>query len=282
MQDEIQTLETAMNIVIDFFVKYSFQVIGAIFILIIGVLVARKTASFLLKVFERKNFDPTLSKFIANVAKGAILAIVIIIAVGKFGITIAPFIAALAAMAFGASFAIQGPIANYGAGLVIILTRPFVVGNTIRVASVNGVVEEIKLGTTILTDEDGVKITIPNKHIVGEIIHNSNEWKIIEETVGISYSDDPEVAIDIIDKCLGYFDEISQKPSPQVGIEKFGDSSIDIGFRYWVPTEKYFQILYKVNLEIYKQLKEGNIEIPFPQRTVHLASTAGEALHTDA
>jgi small conductance mechanosensitive channel len=272
MPEEIKTVQKLINILIDFFVNYSFQVVGAILVLVIGVLVARAVSSFLLKLFEKKEFDVTLSKFTAAAVKGTILGFAFIVAIGKFGITIAPFIAALAAMAFGASFAIQGPLANYGAGLVIILTRPFVVGNTIKVSDVSGIVDEVKLGATILTDEDGVKITIPNKHIVGEIIHNSKERKIVEEMVGISYDSDPEKAIQIIKEALEAFQDISKEPPPQIGIQEFGDSSINIGLRYWIPTDKYFKILYQVNLSIYKHLKENNIEIPFPQRDVHIVS----------
>jgi len=272
MQEEIKTIQKLINIIIDFFVNYSFQVVGAILVLIIGIVVARAVSSFLLKFFEKKEFDITLSKFIAATVKGIILGFAFIVAIGKFGITIAPLIAALAAMAFGASFAIQGPLANYGAGLVIILTRPFVVGNTIKVSNVSGIVDEVKLGATILTDEDGVKITIPNKHIVGEIIHNSEEKRIVEGIVGISYDSDPEKAIQIIKETLEAFQEISKKPPPQIGIQEFGDSSINIGLRYWIPTKKYFKTLYQVNLSVYKHLKAKNVKIPFPQRDVHIVS----------
>lgn len=272
MQEEIQTVQKLINIIMDFIVNYSFQVVGAILVLVIGVLVARAVSSFFLKLFEKKEIDITLSKFIASLVKGIILGFAFIVAIGKFGITIAPLVAALAAMAFGASFAIQGPLANYGAGLVIILTRPFVVGNTIKVSDVSGIVEEVKLGATILTDEDGVKITIPNKHIVGEIIHNSEEKKIVEEIVGISYDSDPEKAIQIIKEALEPFEEISKEPPPQIGIQEFGDSSINIGLRYWIPTNTYFKILYQVNLSVYQHLKAKNIKIPFPQRDVHIVS----------
>jgi small conductance mechanosensitive channel len=272
MQEEIQTVQKLINIIMDFIVNYSFQVVGAILVLVIGVLVARAVSSFFLKLFEKKEVDVTLSKFIAAMVKGIILGFAFIVAIGKFGITIAPLIAALAAMAFGASFAIQGPLANYGAGLVIILTRPFVVGNTIKVSDVSGIVEEVKLGATVLTDEDGVKITIPNKHIVGEIIHNSKEKRIVEEIVGISYDSDPEKAIQIIKEALESFEEISKEPPPRIGIQEFGDSSINIGLRYWIPSDTYFKILYQVNLLVYKHLKAKNIEIPFPQRDVHIIS----------
>ena len=281
MEEEMKAVEKIIDIVIDFFVKYSFQVLGAIFILIVGVIVAKWVASFLLKLLEKKNLDITLSTFLVSSVKLIIIVFATIVAIGKFGITISPFVAALAAMAFGVSFAIQGPVANYGAGLVIILTRPFVVGNTITVAGVNGIVEEVKLGVTILTDEDGVKITIPNKHITGEIIHNSEEWKIVEEVVGISYDSNPEEAIGIVKKSLDQFEEISKDPPPQVGIQGFGDSSINIGYRCWVPTKKYFQTLYKVNLTIYKQLTEEGVEIPFPQRDVRIVSgSVGDCLTT--
>ncbi len=272
MENEIEAVQTMANTIIDFFVNYSFQVVGAVLVLVAGVVVARLVASFVLKFFARKNFDPTLSKFIVGGIKTTILAFAIIVALGKFGITIAPFIAALAAMAFGASFAIQGPLSNYGAGLVIIISRPFVVGNTISVAGVNGIVEEVNLGATILTDEDGVKITVPNKHIVGEIIYNSSENKIIEEVVGISYDSNPDEAIQVVYKTLEGFEEISRDPGPQVGIQEFGDSSINIGLRFWVPTQKYFDTLYKVNLAVYRQLQQANINIPYPQRDIHIVS----------
>jgi small conductance mechanosensitive channel len=276
MPDEIGDVQNLVNTVIDFFVNYSFQVIGAILVLIVGVIVARSLSSFLMKLFERKNFDITLSKFAAAAVKGTIIGFAILVALGKFGITIAPFIAALAALAFGASFAIQGPLSNYGAGLVIILTRPFVVGNTIKVGEVSGIVEEVNLGATILTDEDGVKITVPNKHIVGEVLYNSEECKIVEELVGISYDGNPEEAIRIIKNTLDEFQEISKDPTPRVGIQEFGDSSINIGVRYWIPTKTYFETLYSVNLAVYKELKQANIEIPFPQRDIHVVSRSPE------
>ncbi|MGD8368068.1 MAG: mechanosensitive ion channel [Desulfobacterales bacterium] len=257
---------------IDFLVNYSFQIIGAILVLAAGFIVGKLIASFILKLFEKKDVDVTLSKFLAGTAKGIVIGFAVLVAMGKFGITIAPLVAALAATAFGASFAIQGPLSNYGAGLVIIFTRTFVVGNTISVAGVSGVVEEVKLGATIIRDEDGVEITIPNKKIVGEIIHNSQEKRIVEGTVGISYDSSPQEAIRIIEEVLHGFEEISQDPPPQVGIEEFGDSSIHIGMRFWIPSRKYFSLLHRVNLAVYDGLKRENIEIPFPQRDVHIVS----------
>jgi small conductance mechanosensitive channel len=276
MEQEIQAVQKIVDLIIDFFVRYSFQVAGAIIVLFVGWLVGRAIGSFVLRLLEKKKLDITFSRFIATTVKLIIIVFAVLVALGKFGISVAPFIAAGAAVAFGASFAIQGPLSNYGAGLVIIFARPFVVGNTITVAGVSGVVEEVKLGATILTDEDGVRITIPNKHVVGEILHNSEEWRIVEEVVGISYESDPEEAIRIASQALDGVEKVSEDPPPQVGIQKFGDSSIDIGLRYWVPSKRYYLTLYEVNLAVYRDLKEGGVEIPFPQRDVHIVSQSGD------
>jgi small conductance mechanosensitive channel len=270
MEQELETIQQVYNVIVEFVINYSFQIVGAIIILLVGAKIARWLGGLVTKVCEKKNVDITLARFLGSVVKILVLTFVVIIAIGKFGISIAPFIAALGAVAFGTSFAIAGPVSNYGAGLVIIMTRPFVIGDTITINGVSGLVEEIHLATTILTNEDGEKITIPNKHIVGEIQVNSFANKIVETTVGISYEDNPEKAIEVIQAALGKINDICSEPSPQIGIEAFGESSIDLGVRYWVPTEKYFQTLYRGNLSIHKALKDANVTIPFPQRDIHM------------
>jgi len=270
MGNELETIQQIYNVVVEFIINYSFQILGAIIILIVGAKLAAWLGRLVTNLCEKKSVDITLARFLGNVVKILTLTFVIIIAIGKFGISIAPFIAAIGAVAFGASFAIAGPVSNYGAGLVIILSRPFVIGDTITINNVSGLVEEIHLATTILTTEDDEKITIPNKHIIGEILFNSYNNRIVESSVGISYQDDPEKAAEVIRGALSQIDDICSEPPPQIGIEAFGESSIDLGMRYWVPTKKYFQTLYRGNLAVHKALKEAQITIPFPQRDVNL------------
>ncbi len=265
-------VQKLIDVLIEFFVNYSFQVVGAVIVLTIGWGLASWFSIFLLAFLQKRNIDITLSKFFAGVLKYVILGFALIIALGKFGLTIAPFIAALGAVSFGISFAVQGPMANYGAGMVIIITRPYVVGDTITVTDISGIVDEVTLGFTLLTDEDGVKIVVPNKKIVGEIIHNSKNYRIVEGVVGISYENDPSNAIVVIKETVCSFDEITAIPEPQVGIQEFADSAINIGYRYWVPTIKYFQLLYQVNSGIHQALKKAEITIPFPQRDINLKS----------
>ena len=275
IEDELKAMEQFLDIATEFVIKYGFQVIAAIIIIVIGLLVARWLANLVIGVCSKRNLDITLTKFLGSVVKTVVLAFVFIIALGKFGISMAPFIAAVGAVAFGSSLALQGPMSNYGAGLVIVVTRPFVVGNTITVKGVSGIVEEVRLAATHLTSEDGEEITIPNKHIVGEILTNSFANKIVETKIGISYEDDPEKAIEVIREVLAQIPDIVTEPAPHVGIEEFGDSSVNIGMRYWVPTKQYYQILYEANSAVYAALKEKQINIPFPQRDVHIISQQG-------
>ncbi|WP_370278195.1 mechanosensitive ion channel family protein [Pontibacterium sp.] len=274
MQEELKALTHFYTLIVDFFVNYSFQVIGAIIIFIIGLIIARWISNITLRICERNEIDVTLRLFISNCVRLLFIAMIVVICLGKFGISVAPFVAAIGAISLSAGLALQGVFSNYGAGFTIVLTRPFVVGNTITINEITGVVEEIKLAYTLLSTEDGEIITIPNKHIVGEVITNSFGNKVVEASIGISYSADANHAIEVVRNTLAGFNEITAEPAPQVGIEGFGDSSVDIGYRYWVPTQRYFEVQYQVNLALYNVFKEEGIEIPFPQREVTLKNSA--------
>ncbi|MDO6562288.1 mechanosensitive ion channel family protein [Amphritea sp. 1_MG-2023] len=268
MSEELATLSQFYTLIIDFFVNYSFQVIGAIIILIVGLIISRWVGRLVLRVCLKHKVDVTLSNFISSTIKLLLIAMVVIICLGKFGISVAPFIAAIGAISLSIGLALQGVFSNYGAGFTIILTRPFVVGNTLRCNDVYGVVEEIRLAHTLLSTEDGEIITIPNKHIVGEVLINSFENAIVEASIGISYSANSDQAIALIRAQLQANPGIVKEPAPQVGIANFGDSSVDIAYRYWVPTKQLFELQFQVNGAIYKAFNEADIEIPFPQREV--------------
>jgi small conductance mechanosensitive channel len=272
MPEELAEVGKYMDIIIEFAIKYGFQVIYALIILIIGLIVARWLTNMIVRVCEARNLDVTLSRFLGNVVRLILLAFVLIVVLGKFGITMTPFIAAIGAVAFGSSLALAGLMSNYGAGLSIIITRPFVVDDTRQIQGGSGVVGEIGLAAPRQSTEDGEQITIPNKHIVGEILINSFENKVVETSIGISYDDEAPKAIETIQAALKKIPEIVDEPAPQIGIEEFADSSVNIGMRYWVPTKQYFQILYQANLAVYEALNKAEISIPFPQRDIHMLS----------
>lgn len=274
MDKNLDALQSLVSQGAGFLVAYGFQILGAVIILVIGLLVARWVGRFVVGLCERRGLDVTLSRFFANIVRLLVLVFVVIIAMGKFGITIAPFIAAIGAVAFGSSLAIQGPLSNYGAGLTIILTRPFVIGNTITVKGVSGVVEEIRLGNTELRAEDGESILIPNKHIVGEILRNSYASRVVEEALGIEYEADPGAAVDVIRETLKRVDNVAAEPAPQVGIARFGESAIEIGIRYWVPTRTYFQTQYAANAALHAALQQAGIRVAPRRQQVQLIGPA--------
>ena len=269
-------VHTLSDTVIDYLVKYGFQVLGGILIILIGMWIANRVAKLFFEMCQKRHMDVTLAKFLTMAVKSIILVFVFLTAIEKFGVTISPLIATVSAMIFGASFAIQAPLSNYAAGLSVILTHPFVVGNTITVKGVHGVVEEVKLPCTVLVNADGERVTIPNKDIVGEILFNSGEYKLVERMVGISYSDDPAKAVSIISAILKGHTAVSPNSPPQVGIDNFGDSSINIAMRYWVPTKEYYSAIHRINGEVFSSLKNAGITLPFPQREVRVLSGGAE------
>lgn len=272
MQQEIQQFTAIYTQVTSFMVNYSFQIIGAIIVFLAGVYVAHKVRNGVLHLCRSKHLDVTLSGFIANTIRLIIIALTAIISLGKLGISVTPFVAAIGALSLGAGLAVQGLVANYGAGFNIILARPFVVGDTIRVQGISGIVEEVHLAYTLLSNEDGERIIIPNKHIVGEILHNSQQDSIVLLKVGVAYQTDPRTAISAVLDALRTVEGISAQRVPQVGIESFGESSLVLGIRFWARTAVRYESQYVANLAIHDALKDAGIAIPLPQRVVRMVS----------
>ena len=270
MEEEIQQVSEIYNQISAYLVNYSFQIFGAVVIMIIGFVVGRKVSNLVIGVADRRGLDVTLGRFFANIARLLIIASAVVIALPKLGIQITPFIAAIGALGLGAGLAVQGLLSNYGAGISIILTRPFVVGDTIRVQGVWGVVKEVTLSFTVLTNEDGELITIPNRHIVGEIIHNSQSDTVLELSVGIAYQSDTAAAIAAIEKGLSNIDGLSTDRAVQVGIDSFGDSAINIAVRCWVKTERFYEVKFVCNKVLQDVLSREGVAIPFPQAEVRL------------
>jgi small conductance mechanosensitive channel len=237
-------------------------------------MIAGKVSAWVLKLCLKQNLDITLSQFLANTTKMLFVVMITIVSLGKLGISVTPFIAAIGAISLGAGLALQGLLANYAAGFNIILIRPFVVGDTITVHGVTGVVEEVLLAYTVLKNEDDVTITVPNKHIVGEILHNSKNDSLLELTVGISYQHNPLEVTKLLENTIKSLDIIGDHDKLLVGIDEFSDSAITIGIRLWTPTINLYSAKYKAYAGIYSALDEANINIPFPQRDVHIHQVA--------
>lgn len=270
MKQELHYMQEFYNQTIEFLANYSFQIIGALLIILIGWFLSKYIYNLLIKFFMNHDFDVTLGKFAANAVRILVLGAMVVVAIGKLGISVAPFIAAIGAIFLTAGLAIQGSVANFAAGISLVISRPFKIGDTILINNIYGEVEEIKLAYTTLRTEDEELITVPNKNMIGEVIVNSFKYRIVESTVGISYNDDIEKAIAIIRDVIDGFENVSADNKAIVGIEKFGDNALEIGMRYWVPTRSFFKMQYEVNLEVYNALSEAKLTIPYPQRDLHV------------
>jgi len=270
LNKELEEVSQFYNIVIEFFTNYSFQIIGALLIVLLGVIASKYIQKLILKLLIKNNIDETLSGFVASFVRFLVIVMVAILALGKLGISIAPFIAAIGALSLTAGLALQGSVSNFAAGIILVVTKPFKIGDTLTVHDVYGEVEEIKLSYSVLRNEDGEEITIPNKYMIGDVLVNSFSYRIVEGSVGIAYDSDVKNAINIIKKVIMAQADVSPDNEAIVGIEKFNDSSLDIGYRYWVPTKSYFKVQYVVNLEVLEALNAVNIVIPFPQREIKI------------
>ncbi|CCQ10764.1 Potassium efflux system KefA protein / Small-conductance mechanosensitive channel [Pseudoalteromonas luteoviolacea B = ATCC 29581] len=270
IQQEIKFIEHYYQVISEYLMTYSMQLVGALLILIFGLWVAKKLRSVIAALMSKHNMDITLTNFVSNVVKVLIIVMFVIIALGKVGISVTPFVAAIGAASLGAGLALQGMLSNYGAGLAIIATRPFVVGDTIEVNGISGLVKDILLGHTILVDEEQVEITIPNKQIIGEVLHNSFAHSLVKGEIGIAYSADHKQAIDLIKQILTSHVNVASQPLSKVGIENFADSAVVISYRYWVPTDKIIESRLEINAQVYEAIQAACIEIPFPQRIVTL------------
>lgn len=273
IDSEIQQVEKYYNLIMEYLVTYSMQILGAILILFIGLWIAQKVSNMVAGLMQHHNIDITLTNFVSNVIKVLLIIMFLVIALGKIGISVTPFVAAIGAASLGAGLAMQGMLSNYGAGLAIIATRPFVVGDTIEVKGVSGQVKTIELGHTILINEEKVEITIPNKHIVGEILHNSFSYSLVKGEIDIAYDANADLAIELIEKVLDEHELVSDSPHAQVGIERFAESGVTLSYRFWVPTTKIIETKLAVNRNVFKAIQGADIEIPFPQRIVTLNQT---------
>lgn len=274
---QLQQVGGLADTILAFAVKYGVQILGALFILFLMLQFGGFAARRVQRIAERRGVDFTLARFFGAVVKIGIVIVAIVIALGNLGIELAPIIAFLGAGALGAAVAMQGVLSNYIAGLAIILTRPFVLGNTIAVQGYSGVVKDIGFAATVLEGEDGERITIPNRDIVGQVIVNSDEQRLVETRIAVENDTDVPRATATLRDMLAGFPGVAVKPAPQIGVHGFTYGGIILGLRFWVPSRRYYQTRYAVNEAAIAALRGAGIR-PMPATAL---SVAGERLDTD-
>jgi small conductance mechanosensitive channel len=223
---------------------------------------------------ERANLDQTLIPFLCGVSYYVILAIVAIAALGIVGIQTASLLAVLGAAGLAVGLALQGTLSNFAAGVMLLLFRPFRVGDFVDVGGTAGSVVAIGLFVTTLNTPDNVQILMPNSRIWGDTIRNyaANDTRRNDMVVGISYSDDIGSAISIIQDVLDSDSRVMGDPVPVIAVNELGDSSVNLVVRPWCRKEDYWALRFDMMRRLKEKLEGGGVSIPFPQRDVHLFS----------
>lgn len=271
-------METEMKPVIDqlviFATTYGLQVIGAILILIVGRIAAGICRGIVNRLLGKAKADPAIVSFAGGVVYILVIVFAVLAALAKFGIQTASFVAILGAAGFAVGFALQGSLSNFASGILILAFRPFRVGDFIDAAGVMGTVKDIHLFTTILATPDNVQIIVPNSKLYGDIIKNfsANATRRVDLVIGIGYGSSVQKAYEVIESILKEDPRILSDPAPQVALSELADSSVNFVVRPWVKAADYWSVRFDVTRKIKEAFDAKGIEIPFPQRTVHIAS----------
>ena len=251
---------------------YGLNIIGAILILLIGRMVSKSFRKIAAKLLEKSTLEKTIVSFLSNLIYGLFLTFVVLMALSQLGIETTSFIAVLGAAGLAVGFALKDSLSNFASGVMILINKPFFVGDYVEAGGTSGSVIEIKLFATKLKTPDNKVIYVPNSGITGANIVNysAEETRRVDMEFGIGYSDDIDKAKDTILKILSADDRILKSPVPQIVVGSLGDSSVNIFVRPWVKKENYWGVYFDITETVKKTFDEQNISIPFPQRDVHL------------
>lgn len=269
MENLIQTLN-------DFAVNYGIKVVGAIVILIGGRIVAGLLRSGVLRAMGKGNVDQTLAMFFGRLVFITVMVFTVLAALAKFGVQTASFVAVLGAAGFAVGFAMQGSLSNFAAGVMLLVFRPFKVGDFVDAAGVAGTVKEIALFTTTLATPDNVKIIVGNGAIFGSTIKNYSAYdnRRCDLLIGIGYSSDIQKAIEVMEGLIKADERVQDDPAHQIAVSELADSSVNFVVRMWCAKEDYWGLKFDMTRAIKESFDEAGIEIPFPQRTIHHVNAA--------
>ncbi|MFQ5484162.1 MAG: mechanosensitive ion channel family protein [Desulfobacterales bacterium] len=267
-------MTNATEQLIVFTTSYGLKIIGAIITLILGRVAAGLGRKVVNNLLEKARTDPSIISFVSRLTYILILIFSLIAALAKFGIQTTSFVAVLGAAGLAVGLALQGSLSNFAAGVLILVLRPFKIGDYIDGAGEAGTVKEISLFNTILATPDNVKIIIPNGKLFGDTIKNISAYddRRLDLTVGIGYSSDIHRAFDLLHALLKADPRVLDDPTAQIAVSELADSSVNLIVRPWVKKENYWQLKLDLTLKIKETFEENGIELPFPQRAVHIVS----------
>jgi small conductance mechanosensitive channel len=267
-----ETLSAIQTTVISFFVQYGFKLFGAAIIVAAGLLIARWVGNLLMAQLSKRDLEPPVRTLLVRVLKLMVIALTLVIAVQKLGVEIMPLVAGLSVAGVGVGLALQGVLSNVVAGLTIIFTKPFRVGEYIEIVGVQGQVTSIELFSTTLVHTDQSRVVIPNRKIVGEILHNYANIRQLDLVVGVSYDSDVQAVLGAVRELLARNPKVLKNPAPVVGVTLLADSSIRVAVKPWVSVNDFVPAQAELYQEIVDQFRARRIQIPLPQRELRVIS----------
>jgi small conductance mechanosensitive channel len=270
INDQLQVIEHAQTTAIDLAIRFGPRLVVALLILFAGWIVGRWVGKGVARVLTKLQLDETVALLLVRLVRLLVLGLFAIMALQNLGIELLPLIAGLGVAGAGIALAMQGVLGNLAAGLTIIFTRPFRVGEYISIVNEEGQVAEIKLFNTVLTHPDRSLIVIPNRKIVGEVLHNYGTLRQLDLRVGVAYDTDMAAAIDAIHTVLNTCVGVLADPAPIVSVIALGASGVEIAVRPWVVPADYQGAGSTLNQSILAAFHAHNIQIPLVQREVHL------------
>jgi small conductance mechanosensitive channel len=275
----MEDMESYFSDLLPMIIDYGLNILGAVLILILGWGAAKWFSSRVRKSMERSHrIDDTLTPIMAKITKIAILVITILAVLNQFGVQTASIIAILGAAGLAIGFALQGTLSNIASGMMLLILRPFKVGEVVEIGGTMGVVDEIGLFITEMHTFDNIFISTPNSQVWGNEIKNysRNEIRRVDMVMGIGYDDDMYQAMAIIREEINNDDRILSDPEPLLEVGELADSSVNIYVRPWVKTPDVWPVRYALTKKLKERFDEEGISIPYPQRDIHLHQNSAE------
>ncbi len=274
MDEHLQTVFQIKSAAIDMALKFGPRLAVAILIIVAGVLAGRWAGGMLTRLLEPLELEVPVRQLLLRVVRLLVLGLFGVMALQNLGVELLPLIAGLGVAGAGVALAMQGVLSNLVAGLTIIFTRPFRVGEYISIVGEEGRVEEISLFKTILSHTDRSRVVIPNRKIVGEILHNYGNVRQLDLSVGVAYDTDVRRAIATVSEILKANPRVLGDIEPVIGVSVLADSSVNIAVKPWTTVDNFAAAGAEVNQAILERFRRDGIVIPFPQREVRVLSSA--------
>lgn len=270
MDSSLQSLDQVKASAVDMAVRFGPKLVVALIILFAGYMVARWAGRAVGNLLVRLNLEAPVRDLLVRIARVLVVGIFAILALQNLGVELVPLIAGLGVAGAGIALAMQGILGNVAAGLTIIFTRPFHIGEYISIAKEEGEVLEISLFSTTLGHADRSKVVIPNRKIVGEILHNCGRIRQLNITVGVAYGTDTNLALRLVEEILHTNPRVLQDPAPGFGITRLAESGVTISVCPWVNVPDYLAAVNELNKAILETFRAQGVVIPLPQREVRM------------